>query len=74
MTEKLYDVYELVDHAGEVHYTYTTHDEDGRSNLEKLNVRSYKIIGSDGCLDFGSAQTRMWERTNGRELPDLLEE
>ena len=72
MTERLYDVYEVVDHAGNVHYTYTTHDEEGRSNLRKLNAKSYGIIeGGDG-LNFGTAQTRMWEKSNGGELPDLL--
>jgi len=74
MAERLYDVYELVDYTGEVHYIYTTHDEEGRSNIRRLNARTFRIV--DGCesLNLGMAQTRTWEKSNGEELPDLLEE
>lgn len=71
---RLYDVYEVVDHEGIAHYTYTTHDSEGRSNLARLNAKFYKIIDDGEGLDFGRAQTKMWERINGEELPDLLEE
>ncbi len=71
---RLYDVYEVVDHNDGIDYLYVVQGDEGRSRIKKLAAKSYEIVDGGEGLRLDMAEAKIWEKKNGEELPDLLEE